>query len=105
VDAAGRGETGRIVVGTRLHGSAVQIRVADNGTGISPEHRERIFDPFFTTKPVGRGTGQGLALVHSIVEKHGGSISLETTPGSGTTFTVTIPLSPTGAAGVREAAA
>jgi PAS domain S-box-containing protein len=73
----------------------VEIRVEDTGAGI-PEHiRGRVYDPFFTTKPVGRGTGQGLAIAHSIiVEKHGGQIAFETEVGRGTTFVVRLPVRP-----------
>ena len=67
--------------------------MADTGTGIPPEIRERIFDPFFTTKEVGKGTGQGLSLVHSIVvDKHGGSLTFDTKVGAGTTFVVRLPV-------------
>jgi signal transduction histidine kinase len=56
--------------------------------------RARIFEPFFTTKAVGRGTGQGLAIAHRVVQRHGGSIAVESAPGHGTTFTVRLPLEP-----------
>jgi two-component system, NtrC family, sensor kinase len=87
------GARGRITVSTRGDRGHVEIRVADTGTGI-PEHvQPRVFEPFFTTKPVGRGTGQGLALAHAtIVKKHGGQIVFETEPGRGTTFIVRLPL-------------
>jgi len=69
--------------------NVVEVRVADTGCGIPDEIRDRIFDPFFTTKPVGQGTGQGLAIAHSVVvQRHGGAIAFESTPGRGTTFIV-----------------
>lgn len=84
---------GLITISTRQVGEWVELRVRDTGTGIPEAIRSRIFDPFFTTKPVGKGTGQGLAIAHSIVvEKHHGTIDFETTPGEGTTFIVRIPL-------------
>jgi signal transduction histidine kinase len=64
----------------------VEISVADTGSGIPPELCDRIFDPFFTTK--GEGTGLGLATVHRIVEGHGGTLRVESTPGVGTTFRI-----------------
>jgi PAS domain S-box-containing protein len=83
---------GAITVGTASLGEWVEIRVSDTGTGIPLDLRPRIFDPFFTTKEVGRGTGQGLTFVHSIVvEKHGGTVAFETEEGVGTTFTVRLP--------------
>ncbi|MGQ9563253.1 MAG: PAS domain S-box protein [Thermogutta sp.] len=84
---------GLITISTRQVGEWVELRVRDTGTGIPEAIRSRIFDPFFTTKPVGKGTGQGLAIAHSIVvEKHHGTIDFETTPGEGTTFVVRIPV-------------
>ncbi|MEJ2078686.1 MAG: ATP-binding protein [Acidobacteriota bacterium] len=84
---------GTLAVSTRLDGAWAEIRVEDTGSGI-PEHaRDRIFDPFFTTKGVGKGTGQGLAISHSvIVDKHGGTIHFETETGGGTSFIVRLPL-------------
>ena len=72
----------------------VEIIVADSGPGISEEHRERIFEPFFTTKAVGAtpGTGLGLSMVYSIAEEEGLGISLETVPGKGSTFRITVPI-------------
>lgn len=58
--------------------SQARITVADSGPGIDPELKERIFEPFFTTKPPGQGSGLGLAMVHGIVEEHGGYIRVDT---------------------------
>ena len=82
----------RIAIRTRHVDDAIEISVADTGTGIPEAIRGRIFDPFFTTKEVGRGTGQGLAIVHNIVHKHHGRIWFETQVGTGTTFHVRLPL-------------
>ena len=90
--AEGHYEPGTITVRTGIAGDWVEIRVSDTGTGIPEEIRQRIFDPFFTTKEVGRGTGQGLTFVHSIVvEQHGGTVTFETEGGVGTTFIVRLP--------------
>lgn len=77
---------------TRSLGNAVEIRIRDNGSGISPDVRERIFDPFFTTKPAGEGTGLGLSMSHDIIVKqHGGRIDVETRPDQFTEFIITLP--------------
>jgi len=70
----------------------VALSVADQGPGISPEHRDRLFDPFFTTKPEGKGAGLGLSTSYGIVQGHGGSIAVQSTPGQGAVFTVRLPL-------------
>ncbi|SOB59173.1 PAS sensor protein [Pseudodesulfovibrio profundus] len=86
------GDKGTITLSTREEGDMVLISISDTGTGIPEAIREKIFDPFFTTKEVGRGTGQGLAIVHDIVvERHGGSIDIETEEGKGTTFKIRLP--------------
>ncbi len=84
---------GRISINTRLMTPHAEIRISDNGTGISATNLQRIFTPFFTTKAAGKGTGQGLAIANSvIVEKHGGTISVESEVGRGTTFVIRLPL-------------
>jgi len=91
---------GRIVVATAVVGDRVEVRVTDNGDGIPVAVRGRIFDPFFTTKEVGKGTGQGLAIAHSVVvDKHAGTIDFSTDEGAGTTFIVGLPLNQAGAQG------
>ncbi|HWN66328.1 MAG TPA: ATP-binding protein [Haliangium sp.] len=90
-------EGARIRVETRApdgQDERVEIRVIDNGKGISPGVLPRIFDPFFTTKEVGEGTGLGLSIVHELVERHGGTIAVESQVDVGTVFTVTLPRSP-----------
>jgi PAS domain S-box-containing protein len=87
------GRKGKIHISTRRLELAVEIRVADTGTGIPEDIQARVFDPFFTTKPVGKGTGQGLAIAHTvIVQKHKGKLRFETEPGRGTTFVIELPL-------------
>lgn len=87
------GSKGRIVVSTRCEDGYVRLSVKDTGTGIAPEIRDRIFEPFFTTKSGGKGTGQGLAISRSLVaKKHGGDILVDTEVGSGSTFTIRLPL-------------
>jgi len=89
----GSGEKGTITVGTRHDGDWVEIRVSDTGGGIPEAIRSRVFEPFFTTKDVGQGTGQGLAIAHTVVvEKHGGTIDFETETGKGTTFRLRLPV-------------
>jgi PAS domain S-box-containing protein len=88
---------GRITVQTShsadpFGGRQISISVSDNGRGIDKEIIGRIFDPFFTTKPAGEGTGLGLSICHSIVSEHGGTIDVKSAPGSGTTFTIKLPV-------------
>jgi signal transduction histidine kinase len=90
----------RGVVRVRLSrgaGGTARLEVADVGTGIPPEVMSRIFDPFFTTRTVGQGMGLGLPICHAIVTAHGGTITAESTPGSGATFLVELPAAPDGA--------
>lgn len=86
---AGAGEV-RVV--TRQDADKAVITITDTGCGIAPELLKKIFDPFFTTKPVGEGTGLGLSVSYSIIERHQGTINVESRLGQGTTFTVTIPI-------------
>ncbi len=93
VIAAGGAARGTLTLATRGDGDWVEVRISDTGTGIPEEIRCKIFDPFFTTKGVGKGTGQGLAIAHSVVvDKHGGSIRLESEVGKGSTFVIRLPL-------------
>ena len=89
---------------TKDLGDSVEIRIHDNGTGISPEVKEKMFNPFFTTKPAGEGTGLGLSLSHDIVVKqHAGSIEVDTRPGEFTEFKVILPrMAATGKAGADK---
>jgi PAS domain S-box-containing protein len=92
-DAGRDVETGEIHISTELAGDCAVIRVRDNGCGIPEEHLSKVYDPFFTTKEVGRGTGQGLSIAHTIiVDKHCGSIDVNSRVGAGTEFVLTIPL-------------
>jgi len=92
IEANGVSEKGTITISTRGDGDRVEIRISDNGTGIPEDIQPKIFDPFFTTKEVGKGTGQGLAISHSvIVEKHGGTVTFESKIGKGTTFIIRLP--------------
>jgi len=87
-------ERGTLTLVTRREGDGVAVEVQDDGSGIPPDVISRIFDPFFTTKEVGKGTGLGLSISYKIVQQHGGKISVESQPGSGTKFTVWLPLIP-----------
>jgi PAS domain S-box-containing protein len=94
IEAKGEEEKGRILISTRQFDDQVEIRVADSGTGIPKSVQPNVFNPFFTTKDVGRGSGQGLAIVQDmVVVKHQGKIFFETEEGRGTTFVVRLPLS------------
>jgi PAS domain S-box-containing protein len=88
-DAMPRG--GWLTLMTRTDDDAVVVEVKDTGEGIRREDIKRIYDPFYTTKGIGRGTGLGLAVSYGIVQEHGGAIFVDSVPGKGTTFTVTLP--------------
>jgi signal transduction histidine kinase len=88
---------GKILVSTRADEEWVEIAIQDTGCGIPKNIQSRIFEPFFTTKPVGQGTGQGLALAHTIVvRRHGGALWFETIENKGTTFFIRLPISAPG---------
>ena len=89
---AKRSEQGQILIRTWCDDGCVAFSVRDNGIGIPDSIRDRIFELFFTTKEVGRGTGQGLAMVHSMVTKHGGTVTVDSTAGVGSTFEVRLPV-------------
>ena len=94
-DALGKGpsqEIGHIRIHTKAHDGYVEIRIEDDGPGMPEEVRAKIFDPIFTTKPVGKGTGQGLAISHDVIaNKHQGTIGCTSNPGEGTTFVICLP--------------
>ncbi|MEZ4739993.1 MAG: ATP-binding protein, partial [Flavobacteriales bacterium] len=89
--AAAMPKGGTITISSVLSDAFATITIADTGTGINAEDLEKIFQPFFTTKPIGEGTGLGLAVVHGIIKGHGGNVSVSSTAGEGTTFTISFP--------------
>ena len=100
------GGLGTIEIRTHRDGDEVEISIADTGSGIPEAVREKIFDPFFTTKEVGKGTGQGLAIAHTvIVKKHGGTLRFDTECGKGTTFFIRLPITASSAEGEEQVAA
>ena len=82
---------GRDMAGEMLETGYLDIKVTDSGCGMDRQTMERIFDPFFTTKAKGQGTGLGLAVSYGIIKQHGGKIKVESTPGEGTTFVISLP--------------
>jgi len=86
-------EGGMITIRTALKGKNIEISVADNGIGMDPELIPKIFIPFFTTKEIDQGTGLGLSVVHGIVTTHNGKIKVESKPGRGSVFRVSLPIS------------
>ncbi len=86
------GNEGRIRIVTRsVEGGRLEILIEDNGPGIPEEIQSKLFEPFFTTKPPGQGTGLGLSVSFGIIQEHGGGITLESQPGHGTKFRITLP--------------
>jgi two-component system, NtrC family, sensor kinase len=86
---AGKGE---IWIRTRREGGFAVVEIEDSGTGMAAETMEKIFDPFFTTKKVGEGTGLGLSIAYGLVQKHQGTIQVESRPGKGSKFVLRLPL-------------
>lgn len=85
-------EGGKLAIKTTLTNDGwVKVRVQDTGTGIAPENIDKMFTPFFTTKEPGKGVGLGLAISYGIIGRHGGKLEVESTPGQGATFTVSLP--------------
>lgn len=91
---AARREQPRISVTVAPHGPRLQVKVRDNGTGIAPENIGRVFEPFFTTRDVGAGLGLGLSVSYGIVQRHGGTLSVDSEPGAWTEFTFDLPRPP-----------
>lgn len=85
---------GELRIQARCDGDRMEIRFADTGVGIAPEHVERIFEPFFTTRAEEGGTGLGLAVSYGIIEMHQGAITVESEPGKGATFIIRLPVRP-----------
>ncbi|MDQ4123379.1 MAG: ATP-binding protein [Acidobacteriota bacterium] len=83
---------GEVRIRTRAQNDSVIVEISDTGCGIPEENLNRVFDPFFTTKPIGEGTGLGLSISFSIIERHNGTISVESSPNKGTIFTVVLPV-------------
>jgi two-component system NtrC family sensor kinase len=81
----------RITVSVAASAERVVLRLADTGPGIAPDAAAKLFDPFYTTKPLGEGTGLGLFLAYGIAETHGGSLTVDSVPGQGATFTLALP--------------
>lgn len=82
---------GKLSIKTEKVDSLIKIDVSDSGCGIPKENLHKIFDPFFTTKDPGKGTGLGLAVSHTIIRNHGGTIDCRSEAGTGTTFTIKLP--------------
>jgi signal transduction histidine kinase/CheY-like chemotaxis protein len=93
---------GVVRISSRAEGRRVRVRFQDDGPGISKENLQKIFNPFFTTKPVGKGTGLGLSLSYGIIQQHGGIISVESTPGQGTTFVIDLPVTNESESAIQE---
>jgi signal transduction histidine kinase len=96
-DATPAGGVVTLTIRASAGNDAAEIEVCDTGPGVPPGLRERVFEPFFTTKEAGRGTGLGLTVCRSIIDRHRGTILLDMAPGGGCRFVVRLPLEPIGA--------
>jgi two-component system NtrC family sensor kinase len=90
IDAIGK--DGTVSVKSRADDSRIRVIITDTGPGIPESMQKKIFDPFFTTKSAGKGTGLGLWISYTIIEKAGGSLSLRSQAGEGAEFTITLPI-------------
>ena len=84
---------GEIKVATYSDNDFIYVKIEDSGSGIEKEKLKKIFDPFYTTKDIGEGSGLGLSISHGIIERHQGELTVESTPGKGSVFTIKLPLS------------
>lgn len=91
IDATAEREAPRISVRTRRDGAYCHVDVADNGSGIAPEHLSKVFEPFFTTKPVGKGTGLGLSICMRLMQEQSGTLTVESQVGKGSKFVLRLP--------------
>jgi len=85
-------DEGEIIIKTKKREGNIEISIKDNGSGLNEEVKTKIFDPFFTTKDVGKGTGLGLWISYGIIEKHGGTIEVESQEGKGSEFVIELPI-------------
>ena len=85
-------EGGTLTVKTRMVNNEVSIRISDTGSGIRPENSRKIFDAFYTTKEKVKGVGLGLSVCYGFIKDHGGNIQVNSRPGLGTTFEITLPV-------------
>ncbi len=93
IDAvADKGKEGKIDIFTSMNGQRIEVKIVDNGIGMTDEERQKIFDPFYTTKKVGAGTGLGLSITYGIVERHGGTIAVNSVKNEGAEFIIKLPI-------------
>jgi len=103
--AAAIENTGDVYIDVKKIGENVEIKFKDTGKGIKKENLNKVFDPFFTTKPVGQGTGLGMSISYRVIQNHSGTISVESEPGQGATFTIVLPINHVDNKGQKEKSA